>query len=113
MAFFTALACGIGAIATRVRPLPDYLHEPTHCLWVEPHDPEGLARQIERLATEPNLLSVQRHANPLLTRQFSPDQVAASFLDLYETLVGGRPRSGAPEVPDREEAAMEPSLSVW
>ncbi len=87
MAFFTALACGLGAIATRVRPLPDYLQEPTHCLWVEPHDPAGLARQIERLCSEPGLLAQQRHANPTLTRQFAPDNVAPTFLKLYEGLL--------------------------
>ena len=89
MAFFTALACGLGAIATRVRPLPDYLQEPTHCLWIEPHDPGGLARQIGRLCAEPGLLAQQRHANPTLTRQFTPDRVAISFLELYEGLLPG------------------------
>jgi glycosyltransferase involved in cell wall biosynthesis len=86
MAFFTALACGLGTIATRVRPLPDYLEEPTNCLWIEAHDPMGLARQIERLSREPDLLAQQQQANPALTQQFSPTNVAKSFLKLYEAL---------------------------
>ena len=44
LTIFNAVALGLPVLTTRIRAAADYLSEPENCLWVEPRDPEGIAR---------------------------------------------------------------------
>lgn len=87
MAFFFAVGCGLPVVSTRVRPVPDYLSEPQNCLWVEPQDPRGIARQLDHLIANANLRRSQGERNRALVSQFEPRKVAEQFAALYEAVL--------------------------
>lgn len=87
MAFFFAVGCGLSIVSTRVRPIPDYLTEPENCLWVEPRDPVGLARQLDRLIADRDLRRRQGVSNKHLVEQFAPTKVARDFISIYEAVL--------------------------
>ena len=95
MAFFYAVACSAPIIATRVRPIPEYLREPDNCLWVEAKNPQSLAEKIEYLARRPDLRQRMSENNGELARRFRPEVVAAELWRIYERAAAGRGGPGA------------------
>lgn len=83
MAFFFAVASGMAIVSSRVAPVPDYLKETDNCLFVDPDRPEGMARAIDQLLSDRELRSMMRVRNTELGKQFSPENIAATFAEVY------------------------------
>lgn len=86
MALFYAVACGLPIVTTPVRAMKDHLLEPDNCLWVEPRNPEMLARRLEMLVLDEGLHGAMVRNNFELAKRFSPELVAERFIDLYASL---------------------------
>lgn len=87
MALFFAVASGMSIIATKVRPLPEYLVEPSNCLWINPKDPESLKQQFVKLLKSKDLRIIQSENNKKIGLIFTPDIVADRFVSLFKKIL--------------------------
>ena len=92
-----AMASGVPVVATRVGGNPELVAEGETGALVAPGDEEGLAAALTGYAGDPKArwehgAAARRRA----VRQFSIDAMVASYLALYERLLGGR-QARAPE----------------
>ena len=105
MALFQAMAAGLGLVTTRLRSAVEYLREPENCLFIEPHDPGGIAAALDRLLGDRQLLARMQAANRALARRFDRRAVAAEFDHVYREIVGGAPMSGVALPPEGRDDA--------
>lgn len=89
-----AMACGTPVVTSNVSSLPEVVGQAA--LLVPPEDAGALAAAILRVLTSPELAASLRKAGRERVRQFSQEQMAREYLDVYEK-VGGA--AGDAEVP--------------
>lgn len=87
MVILHALAAGLPIITTRYRAMADYLKEPDNCLFVSPRSPEELAAKISFLLKEKRLRAQMKANNVALSKEFSPERVAAEFEEIYRQIL--------------------------
>lgn len=80
MTILQGLAAGLPIVTTRIRAAADYLTEPDNCLWVNPRDPEMLARCLARLLADQPLREAMRGNNLALAEGFAVEAVADEYL---------------------------------
>jgi glycosyltransferase involved in cell wall biosynthesis len=90
MAVFQSVAAGLGIVTTRIRAAADYLREPEHCLFVQPRDPAGLARALNRLLADRGLLERMRRNNRALALRFERGVVTREFASIYDEMLGAQ-----------------------
>ncbi|MEO8433349.1 MAG: glycosyltransferase family 4 protein [Pyrinomonadaceae bacterium] len=95
MVIFNAAANGLPIVTTRIRAAADYLREPENCFWVEPKNPEMLARQIQQLVGDPDLRSAMALQNRKLAQQFTAEIVAPEYLSIYRELIAAKAEPAA------------------
>lgn len=86
MTLFQSVVAGMGIVTTRLRAALDHLQEDRHCLYVEPRDPQGVARALQRLLEEPRLLASMRVANRELAARFARQTVASNYERIYNEM---------------------------
>ncbi|RZK25943.1 MAG: glycosyltransferase [Flavobacterium sp.] len=84
MSLFFALGAGLPIIATKVRPLPNFLVEGVHCLWVDERNPVMLADKILELSQNPILMNQMREANIQTIKNFEPTKIVREYFELFE-----------------------------
>ena len=89
MVIFNAAAAGLPIITTRIRAAADYLKEPDNCLWVEPQDPELLAKRISAVLGDTELRNAMSKNNKRLALEFSAAKVTSEYVAAYERLREG------------------------
>lgn len=87
MALFFALGTGLPIIATKVRPLPDFLTEPENCLWVEDKNPKMLAEKLIFLLNNKELTSSMSKNNILIIKKFDPKKITNELFMQYKKLL--------------------------
>ena len=87
MVIFNAAANGLPVITTKIRAAADYLREPDNCFWVEPKNPEMLARQVRQLMENPELRASMALQNRRLAQQFTAEVVTPEYLSTYRELM--------------------------
>jgi len=90
MTLLQGAAAGLPIITTKVRAAADYLNEPAHCLWVEPHNPTMIAEHICTLLDGPALQRSMKENNRCLARLFSVEVVACDYLRLFQEAAAAR-----------------------
>jgi glycosyltransferase involved in cell wall biosynthesis len=86
MALFFAVGSGLPIIATRVRPLPNFLSEGVNCMWVSEKDPQMIADRILELSKNRPLMLKMKKANIETIRKFEPKIIVKEYLDLFESV---------------------------
>ena len=82
-----ALALGIPTVSTRVGGTQDILVHERYGLFADPHDPAGLAKQVERFLADPEWArSLARAGQAYVRREFRAEVADARMLQLYERL---------------------------
>lgn len=82
-----AMSCGIPVIATRVGGIPEIITHLENGVLVEPADPCGLARQIDRLLSQPRLAGLLvENARRTVCEKYSIEAVAARYQELFCSL---------------------------
>jgi glycosyltransferase involved in cell wall biosynthesis len=97
-----AMQAGLACVATRVGGVPGVIADGVDGLLVEPDDPEGLARALERaLGDGEASRAMGARAKDLVGERYAVDVATAAYADIYDELVGRRsPATEAPGVPD-------------
>lgn len=85
-----AMQFGLPVVASRVGGLPEIVHDGVNGLLVEPRDVAGLQAAIRRLYGEPALRRRLGEAGREFVSAFTPANMAASYLALYEDILGAR-----------------------
>jgi glycosyltransferase involved in cell wall biosynthesis len=86
-----ALAAGKPIVASRLEPLEEIIKAGENGLLVTPHDPEALARGIERLLQDPLLAAKMREQGKPRAREFSLEQMVKATAELYDELFQVKP----------------------
>lgn len=82
-----ALALGVPTISTRVGGTQDVLVHEVYGLFAEPHDPRGLAEQVERFLADPGWArSLAKAGQEYVRREFRAEVADERMLQLYEQL---------------------------
>lgn len=81
-----AMACGAPIITARGSALPEVAGEAA--LYVDPHDPEQLETEIERLVSDRALQTHLRNKGFARVKQFTWEQAAQDTLNLYRDVLG-------------------------
>ena len=90
-AVLEAMAAGLPVVATAVGGTPEAVVDRVTGLLVPPHDPDALARAIERLLGDPSLRrEMGRAGRERVGRHFSIDQTVRRTQALYETVLRER-----------------------
>lgn len=92
MVIFQSVAAGLPIITTRIRAAADYLSEPDNCLWVEPRNPEMLAKKIIYLLDHPEVMADMSQKNRALAEKFGPEHTAHEYLQIYQSLLSRKNR---------------------
>ena len=85
MVLFKAMAAGLPIVTTRIRAAADRLSEPENCLFCI-RDPENIADRLEELANDDQLRSEMSARNIVAALAFTPDAIAAQYVEIYEKL---------------------------
>jgi glycosyltransferase involved in cell wall biosynthesis len=84
-----AMACRLPVVSTRWRGIPSVVDEGESGFLVEPHDPEAMARQLARLAYDPELrASMGRAGRDKFERKYTLDRHAASMRRVLRETAG-------------------------
>ena len=101
LVIYSAFAAGIPVVASNLGGMAEVIRHGENGLLFELRDPEGLARQLKRLISEPGLLvELGENAEGVRTVEDSVEEM----LDLYELLRehnSGRAQRAASETPSR------------
>jgi glycosyltransferase involved in cell wall biosynthesis len=82
-----AAACGLPSATTRVGGIPDVVEHETSALLGAPGDVDGLAAQLERLATDAALRArLGAAARTTVERRFDFDATVARYRALFQEL---------------------------
>lgn len=87
MVVFQSLAAGLPIITTRIRAAADYLTEPDHVLWVEPKDPENIAKAMKKLLRDKDTRELMSLNNKKLSNQFTTENNANDYKNIFEELL--------------------------
>jgi glycosyltransferase involved in cell wall biosynthesis len=88
MAILEAMAGGVPVIASRVGGIPDLIRDGETGLLFDPYDPADIRRQVERIATDPELRSrLGTNGQVEAFQRFHPRVVAQAHIDAYRDLI--------------------------
>ena len=76
-----AMAAGLAIVTTPVRGARDYLVDGVNCVFVPPKSPYEIARAVELLSADADLVRRMGEFNREAVLQFSPEQVYAEYRD--------------------------------
>jgi glycosyltransferase involved in cell wall biosynthesis len=86
VAILEAKAAGVAIVATRVNEVPEILSDGESGLLTPPEDPDGMARALVMLATDPALRArLGRRARLEAEQRHSLDAVVDAYQQLYES----------------------------
>jgi glycosyltransferase involved in cell wall biosynthesis len=88
--FLEAMACGKPVVAARVAAVPETVIDGETGLLVEPDDPEGLARGLGSLLSDPVRRDVMGRAGRRRAELYRADRVAERFLTTVGEALEGR-----------------------
>lgn len=84
-----AMAQAVAVVCTPVGEIPELIEEGQHALFVAPGDPQGLARQLQRLLhDEPLRLQLAQAGQQLHRREFSMATFDSRIAELHQELFG-------------------------
>jgi glycosyltransferase involved in cell wall biosynthesis len=85
-----SLAVGVPVITTRVGAIPEAVEDGVHGVFVEPRDPDALARAIRAMLSNPDRLNAMSMASVIRGRDhFGIERLASEFGELYRSLDAG------------------------
>jgi glycosyltransferase involved in cell wall biosynthesis len=87
MALFFAVGSGLPIIATKVRPLPDFLVENINCIWIEERNPQMIASKVLELSVNHKLMIEMKRANITTIQKFDPINIVGKYLSVLESIV--------------------------
>jgi glycosyltransferase involved in cell wall biosynthesis len=91
-ALLEAMAAGVPAIITRVGAVPDVMTEGVHGWFVEPRDPQAIARAILQLARDAKKLEQMRAAcRARIAGGYTIERLADDFCSIYAHLCRMKP----------------------
>ena len=90
--FLEAMACGTPVVAARVAAVPETVIDGETGLLVEPDDPEGLARGLGSLLSDPVRRDVMGRAGRRRAELYRADRVAERFLTTVGEALEGQQR---------------------
>ena len=82
-----AMSAGLPIVTSRLRANADHLVDGINALFVPPRDAAAVARALERLLTEPALRERMARANREKVKEFAPQRVAETYVDVLGELV--------------------------
>lgn len=90
------LSYGIPVIASNRGGLPEVVADGKTGILVDPDEPETLARAMERLSTEPQLVAQMSGRCSARLPQFSQEAIAGAYEDLFAEVLSPAPLQAAP-----------------
>jgi glycosyltransferase involved in cell wall biosynthesis len=87
LAIMEAMDYGLAVITTPIRGSADHLVAEENALFVPAHDPETLAREIERLLDDDALRERMGVANRAKVAQFVPENVMPRYAEILRRVV--------------------------
>lgn len=91
--FLEAMACSKPVVAARAAAVPETVVDGETGFLVEPDDPEGLARALAILLSDPDCRRAVGEGGRLRVDQYRADRVAESFLLRVQAALDGLPES--------------------
>jgi glycosyltransferase involved in cell wall biosynthesis len=89
-----AMDAGLPIVTTRIRGAVDHLVAGENALFVEPHDPKGLASAMVTLLRDGDLRSRMASANQERVRIFDPKRVAEEYLEVLQAVARAQVQAG-------------------
>ncbi len=91
MVVLEAQAAGLPVMASNVGGVPDLVEDGVNGLLTDPTSPESMAKAIERLLAEPELVaSLVSNGRRQAREKFHPQVIAQRHLEVYREVMGGR-----------------------
>ena len=108
MVIIEAMACGRAVIASQAGGAAELFVDGEDALAHPPGDATALARQIERLARDPELRSrIGAAGRETAARHFGSRRLAGELLGLYRNMIGGSPVEPAIELEPRTSSVSK------
>lgn len=82
-----AMSFGLPIVTTSIRGIPDRLKNGVNALFVKPKDSDGIAQAVIHLLRNPDLCLEMRQANLAKIQEFSPENVAPRYIDIFRHLL--------------------------
>jgi len=87
-AIIEAMSFGLPIITTPVGGIPDHLQNGVNALFIKPKDPEAVANAVVRLLNDPKLCLEMQCANLDKVKEFLPENVAHTYVEIFSELLG-------------------------
>jgi glycosyltransferase involved in cell wall biosynthesis len=87
MALFNSVAAGLSIVTTPVRAAVDYLEDPINCLWVNPQSSEAIAKAVNKLLDNSNLMYQMRENNRKKAIYFTRDIVSKELSSVLNSII--------------------------
>jgi glycosyltransferase involved in cell wall biosynthesis len=88
MVVLEAMAAGVPVVASRIGGIPDLIRDGETGLLFDPNDTADLRRQVERIATDPELRSrLGANGQAEALRRFHPKVVAKAHIEAYRDVL--------------------------
>lgn len=89
LVFLEAMATGLPVVGSRVSAIPEVVSDGSTGLLVEPGDPAALAAGIQRLLSDPELMSELGESGPdTVNERFTLDRMVEETLAVYAEVLG-------------------------
>lgn len=82
-----AMSFGLPIVTTSIRGSGDHLRDEVNALFVQPRNPEAIANAVVRLLKDPKLCEEMGRANLAKVQEFSPENVATKYFELFSELL--------------------------
>jgi len=89
-----AMGYGLPVVTTPIRACADHLAPGVHALFAPPRDAEALADRLAELLVDEALRRRMGAANRVKVREFAPDKVIPSYVEILRSVVAERTRRG-------------------
>lgn len=100
MTVLEAMAAGVPVAAARVGGVPELVEHGRSGLLFDPRDQADMREAVGRVLTDPALAqSLAAEARQKARRTYHPEAVAKRHLEIYEEVLGMRPKEPAPDRP--------------
>jgi len=84
------MSYGLPVVTTAIRGCADHLRPGENAVFVPAHDPETLAREIERLLDDDALRRRMGAANRAKVAEFAPDSVMPRYAEILRSVATGK-----------------------
>jgi glycosyltransferase involved in cell wall biosynthesis len=88
MVIFNALQFGLPVVTTKIRAAADYLRESENCLFCEAKNAESVAEKIAEILQNKDLRVRMSENNRALAKEFTAENIAPEYLEIYRKLAG-------------------------